>query len=600
MYLLVLYSLLGSFFISIFFGKFFSRRVIGFFTSLCVFFSFLFSIFIFYESGINHSSCEFCLFSWINIDSLTLSFNFLFDSLTSVMLLIITFISLMVHVYSVEYMKNDPHQIRFFSYLSLFTFFMCILVTSGNFIQLFVGWEGVGIVSYLLINFWYSRIDANKSSILAVFVNKIGDISLLVAFSFMFLIYKSLDLNVLFAIFSVDSVFGSKIDSSYYQLIGFLLVIAAIAKSAQLGLHIWLPEAMEGPTPVSSLIHAATMVTAGIFLLIRCSFLFHQLPEICIWIVFIGSITTFFGSTIGVYQYDIKKIIAYSTCSQLGYMFLSCGFISYNYGLYHLINHAFFKALLFLSAGTIIHCFSHEQDFRKMGGFLYVMPFSYISILIGSFSLMGFPFFSGFYSKEGILRLFLNYFPNYFNEYFVWFFLCFFFSYVSVILTLIYSLKLIFYVFFQTYNGFFFNLKIFHYQSLYMMIPLFFLIYFSVFGGFLFFDLFVGAGTDFWNDSMYIPLFDFEYHVFMKTIIGLFFESACNMYIFNFEFFQYMKDLPLFWVLYFFIVMFIFYFFFFTRYFLFNLNFSSFWVMNLFFFLIVNGFGLKNYFYYLL
>jgi NADH-ubiquinone oxidoreductase chain 5 len=323
-------------------------------------------------------------------------------------------------------MKEDPNQIRFFSYISLFTFFMIVLITSGNLIQLFIGWEGVGIVSYLLVNFWYSRIDANKSSIMAILTNKVGDISFLLAISILFIIFKSFDFSIIFSLTTSKNI---NIVENLLYYICFFFIIAGVGKSAQIGLHIWLPEAMEGPTPVSSLIHAATMVTAGIFLIIRCSFLFIVVPNVLIWLILFGSITTFLGSSIGLFQYDIKKIIAYSTCSQLGYMFLSCGLIGFDNSIFHLINHAFFKGLLFLSAGSIIHCFSHEQDFRKMGNLYLFLPISYISILIGSLSLVGFPFLSGFYSKEKIIMLFFNLYVNSFDLYFLlnWFFFFIFF-----------------------------------------------------------------------------------------------------------------------------------------------------------------------------
>lgn len=578
MYLLFVYILFVSFFFPLIFGRFLNRLIVGVFTSFCIFLSFVFCVYFFFEVGFNQSACELILFDWIHIDNLCLRFCFLYDAITSTMLVIITFISFLVHVYSIEYMKEDPHQIRFFSYISLFTFFMVILVTAGNLVQLFIGWEGVGIVSYLLINFWYSRLDANKSSIMAIFLNKIGDISLLISSSLLFVVYCSLDFSVLFGVHSFDVLLTDG-NIFWIQFVGFFLVLAAIAKSAQLGLHLWLPEAMEGPTPVSSLIHAATMVTAGIFLLVRCSFLFDQLSNVCMWIILIGSLTTFFGSSIGVFQYDIKKIIAYSTCSQLGYMFLACGLLGYQNSMFHLVNHAFFKALLFLSAGAIIHCVSHEQDYRKMGGFLFFFPFSYICVLLGSFSLMGFPFLSGFYSKEGILHLFLNFFAESLDFFFYWLFFCFFFSYISIILTLVYSAKLLFYVFFQSYNGFFFYLKNIQYESLFMIFPLFCLVYLTIFSGYFTYDVFVGNGTDFWRNSLYVPLFNVEMNSLVREMSIV---DKSFVYVLNYEFFDYMKDLPLFWVFYFLFVIVIMYSFFFSRVYLFDLIFSSFWIVNIF------------------
>jgi NADH-ubiquinone oxidoreductase chain 5 len=580
MYLLILYFLFCSFFISFFFGRFFSRKHIGFFTSFCVFLSLLVSIFTFYEVGLNGSPCTLTLFSWIHLDLLDLNFNFLFDSLTVSMLVVVTFISSLVHVYSIEYMREDPHQIRFFSYISIFTFFMVILVTAGNLIQLFIGWEGVGLCSYLLINFWYSRVDANKSSIMAMVTNKVGDLCLLVAFAVVFYIYKSFDFSVIFSYHLVNA-FYFTMDSNLVFVICFLFILGAVGKSAQLGLHVWLPEAMEGPTPVSSLIHAATMVTAGIFLLIRCSFLFDLVPSIYLIILFFGSLTTFLGSSIGLFQHDIKKIIAYSTCSQLGYMFLSCGLLGYSNSIFHLINHAFFKALLFLSAGLIIYCFSHEQDYRKMGSLIFFFPFAYVSILIGSLSLIGFPFLSGFYSKEKIVQLFFNLFYLKFDSYLLlnFFFFFYFFAFVSIIFTTLYSVKLLFFVFFVKYNGFKYNLHNIQYGSFYMLMPLFILIYFSILSGFFLQDMFVGIGTDFWQNSLFVSLVDFEYY-FVSNIADFF--NFDYYVLFNYEYHKYLRQVPLVWVLYFLTVFSFVYSFASSRLYLFNLKYSSSWLFNIY------------------
>ena len=582
MYLLILYFLFVSFFTSFFFGRFFSKKTVGYFTSTCVFLSLCISIFTFYEVGLNNSPCVITLFSWIHLDLLDLHFNFLFDSLTVSMLIVVTFISFLVHIYSIEYMREDPHQIRFFSYISVFTFFMVILVTAGNFVQLFIGWEGVGICSYLLINFWYSRIDANKSSIMAMITNKVGDICLLIAFALIYFIYKSFDFSVIFSYHIVNG-FYANLDTHLIFIICLLFVLGAVGKSAQLGLHVWLPEAMEGPTPVSSLIHAATMVTAGIFLLIRSSFIFDIVPSIYLIILFFGSLTTFLGSSIGLFQHDIKKIIAYSTCSQLGYMFLSCGLLGYTNSIFHLINHAFFKALLFLSAGLIIYCFSHEQDYRKMGSLVFFFPFAYISILIGSLSLIGFPFLSGFYSKEKIVQLFFNLFYLQFDSYMLlnWFFFFYFFSFISIIFTTLYSVKLLFFVFFVKYNGFRFNLYNIQYSSFFMLFPLFILLYFSILSGFFMQDLFVGIGTDFWNNSMFISLVDFEY--FFIDSVSDFFNFDYYV-LFNYEYYKYLRQIPLVWVLYFTIIFSFFFSISESRLYLFNLKYSSSWLFNIYVF----------------
>lgn len=580
MYLLILYFLFVPFFVSFFFGRFFTRLLIGYFNTFFIFLSFLVSCFIFYEVSICHTVVNINLFSWIHFDFLELNYNFLFDSLTASMLFVVTFISTLVHLYSIQYMEEDPNQIRFFSYISIFTFFMIILVTAGNLVQLFIGWEGVGICSYLLINFWYSRIGANKSSLMAIITNKIGDIFLLLSFGAIFYIYKSFDFSIIFSQYLINSLYDN---NNIYLLfiICFFFILGAVGKSAQLGLHIWLPEAMEGPTPVSSLIHAATMVTAGIFLLVRCSFLFDSIPSIYLFILFFGSLTTFLGSSIGLFQHDIKKIIAYSTCSQLGYMFLSCGLAGYSNSMYHLINHAFFKALLFLSAGLIIYCFSHEQDFRKMGSLIYFFPFAYISILIGSLSLIGFPFFSGFYSKEKIVQLFFNFFSLQFDSYVLlnWFFFFYFFSFISIIFTTLYSVKLIFFVFFNRFNGFRYNTTHIQFGGLYMLIPLFILIYFSIFSGFFTQELFVGIGTDFWSSSLYVSHTSIEYNNIITSL------SNTDYYVlFNYEFYKYLRQLPLIWVFYFLILFSFLFSMFSSRSYFFDLKYSSSWLFNLFVF----------------
>src|SRR6185437_8548547 len=305
------------------------------------------------------------------------------------MLAMVSIISTLVHMYSFSYMSTDPHFVRFISYLSLFTFFMFILVTASNFLQLFLGWEGVGICSYLLINFWYTRLQANKAAIKAMLMNRIGDIGFLIGTSLTFAVFKTLDFETLHggiaALEGITPSFTSLIGTvDALEIICFFLFIGVAGKSAQIGLHTWLPAAMEGPTPVSALIHAATMVTAGIFLLIRCSFLFNSSPRVQILIVILGACTAFISALTAMFLYDIKKIIAYSTCSQLGYMAVACGLSNYTVGLFHLVNHAFFKALLFLTAGAIIHSFNNEQDIRKLTGLATRMPFIHSAVLIGN------------------------------------------------------------------------------------------------------------------------------------------------------------------------------------------------------------------------
>jgi len=460
---------------------------------------------------------------WIYVDLLKVNWGFLFDSLTGVMLFVILFISCLVHLYSLEYMENDPHLNRFMSYLSLFTFFMLILVTADNFLQMFVGWEGVGLSSYLLINFWFSRIQANKAAIKAMLVNRIGDFAILFGIFLIFFVFGSLDYDVVFNICSkINKAPFINVGLSYTDFIAIFLFVGAMGKSAQFGLHTWLPDAMEGPTPVSALIHAATMVTAGVFLIVRCSFLFELSSVSLNLILIIGSLTTFFSSTVGLFQNDIKKIIAYSTCSQLGYMIFACGLSSYDVAMFHLSNHAFFKALLFLGAGAVIHGVNDEQDIRKFGGLKLLLPLSYAVILIGSLALMGFPFLSGFYSKDTILELA-------YSKYSTFGHFAYYLGTLSVFSTSFYSIRLLYLVFLSEPNGNRENIFMAHEPGYKMLLPLCLLCFFSIFIGFFTKDLFIGFGTNFWKNSIFIfpksyLLVDVEFlHIFPK-ILPLFFS----------------------------------------------------------------------------
>lgn len=383
----------------------------------------LISVIFFYEIIITESNITVKYGEWINCVLLNTNLSFFIDQISISMVMIVNIISLLVHVYSTSYMSGDPHTIRFMGYLSLFTFFMLILVTSQNYLQLFIGWEGVGLCSYLLINFWYSRIQANKAAIKAMLINRVGDACLIASIILIWINFGSLNFMVVFPI-------ADKIP----LLIPLLLLLGAVGKSAQIGLHTWLPDAMEGPTPVSALIHAATMVTAGVYLIIRSSSIFEGSSSILIITVIIGSLTALFAATVGLAQNDIKKIIAYSTCSQLGFMVFSCGLSYYSLALFHLINHAFFKALLFLAAGSVIHSLLDEQDTRKMGGNIISQPLSYSFILIGSLALAGFPFLSGYYSKDLLLELS---FQQYYIIYASWLGL------LATFITAFYSFKLI-------------------------------------------------------------------------------------------------------------------------------------------------------------
>jgi len=407
--LIILLPLFG-FFSGSLFGRYLGFGVC-FTTTSSIIIPFLLSFYLILDVISTGNVYQLDLGCWIVSDLLNIRWCFLFDSLTCVMLIVVTFISSLVHLYSTEYMEHDPHLPRFMSYLSLFTFFMLILITANNFLQMFVGWEGVGLSSYLLINFWFTRIQANKAAIKAMLVNRVGDFFILLAMFLIFFIFHSLDYEIVFSLVPLLKMsYFTVLDFQFslIDLICLFLFFGAMGKSAQLGLHTWLPDAMEGPTPVSALIHAATMVTAGVFLIARCSFIFEYSPIVLNIIMFVGSSTAFFASTTGLFQNDMKKVIAYSTCSQLGYMIMSCGVSQYSIAIFHLVNHAFFKALLFLGAGIIIHALNGEQDIRRMGGLYKLLPLTYITMLIASFALSGFPFLAGFYSKEAILGSLYN------------------------------------------------------------------------------------------------------------------------------------------------------------------------------------------------
>jgi proton-translocating NADH-quinone oxidoreductase chain L len=359
------------------------------------------------------------------------------------MLVMVTIVSGSVHFYSIGYMRDDVSISRFISYLSLFTFFMFILVTGDNFVQLFLGWEGIGLCSYLLISFWNSRVQANKSALKALILNRIGDFGFLCGLVLIFYFFRSVDFTIVFTLapfFSDIYFIFLGFEFSFLDTVCFFLFLGSMGKSAQIGLHTWLPDAMEGPTPVSALIHAATLVTAGVFLIIRCSPLFELAPCTLFFILLIGGLTAFFAATVAITQDDIKKVIAYSTCSQLGYMVFICGLSSYNIAIFHLINHAFFKALLFLGAGSVIHAMSGEQDMRKYGQLVKLTPYTYNMLFVGCLALVGFPFLSGFYSKDLILEMaFSNYSIN--GIFIHWL------GSVSAGLTAFYSFRVLYYTF---------------------------------------------------------------------------------------------------------------------------------------------------------
>jgi len=476
-------------------GRFLGTKGTLILANSMMFISFILSCFCFYETSLSSSLVHIKLGTWLDSETLYLEWGFLFDSITTTMLVVVTFVSLLVHIFSISYMNNDPHIIRFFFFLTLFTLFMVILITADNFVQMFFGWEGVGLASYLLINFWYTRFQANKSAIKAICLNRIGDFALIIALAAIFYKFNSFDYLVVFPLIDFyleDTIQFSFFKFHYLSFIMFFIFIGAVAKSAQLGLHVWLPDAMEGPTPVSALIHAATMVTAGVFVLIRCAPLLECTPYIKNIITVVGSLTAFFAASVGLVQNDIKRIIAFSTCSQLGYMVFACGVSAYSIGFFHMINHAFFKALLFLSAGAVIHSINDEQDIRRMGGLLKPLNFVYVMFVIGSLALTGFPFLTGFYSKDQILEYA---YTSYTNLSFFGYWL----GLVTATFTAFYSMRLLIFVFFFPSSSPRKTMEGIHDLSIFVYIPLFLLALGSLFFGYLFKDLVTGYGSSFWD-----------------------------------------------------------------------------------------------------
>jgi NADH-ubiquinone oxidoreductase chain 5 len=491
MYLaLIIFPLLGSI-SSGFFGRKIGVKGSHLLTCIFILITTIFSVISFFEVGFNNIAVGVKLFRWIDSESFNILWGFNFDSLTVSMLIPVLIISLLVHIYSIGYMSHDPHNQRFFSYLSLFTFMMIVLVTANNILIMFIGWEGVGVCSYLLVSFWFTRIAANQSSISAFLTNRVGDSFLTVGMFIIILSIGNLDYGTVFSI-------APYINESIITLIGICLLIGAMAKSSQIGLHVWLPMAMEGPTPVSALIHAATMVTAGVYLLMRASPLIEYSSTVLILCLWIGAMTSVFSSLVGLFQQDIKKVIAYSTMSQLGMMVIAVGLSSYNVALFHLINHAFYKGLLFLAAGSVIHAVGDNQDFRKYGGLRLFLPLTYSVMVIASLSLVAFPFMTGFYSKDFVLESAYGQF--YFSSISVYII-----AVVAAIFTTLYSVKVLYLTFLTNPNGSIKSYKIAHESDVYMSLPLIILALFSVFFGFLTKDIFIGLGTGFFIDnSLYI------------------------------------------------------------------------------------------------
>ena len=404
--LIVFLPLLGAV-IAGFFGRMIGNRGASWLTAGFVLFAAALSWVSLFQAGFGHTTAKVQVLEWVSSGALEVNWAFRIDTLTAVMLVVVNTVSGLVHVYSIGYMSHDPHQPRFFSYLSLFTFAMLMLVTSDNFLQMFFGWEGVGLASYLLIGFWYQKPSANAAAIKAFVVNRVGDFGLALGIFALFTVFGSIEMDTVFEQAAGQA--GRTFTFLNWEVdvltaICLLLFMGAMGKSAQFLLHTWLPDAMEGPTPVSALIHAATMVTAGVFLVARCSPLFELAPAASVAVTVIGATTAFFAATVGVAQNDIKRVIAYSTCSQLGYMFAALGVGAYGVAIFHLFTHAFFKALLFLGSGSVIHAMSDEQDMRRMGGLFPHIKLTWAMMLIGTLALTGFPGTAGFFSKDAVIE----------------------------------------------------------------------------------------------------------------------------------------------------------------------------------------------------
>ena len=476
--------------------KYFSEII----TSLLVSISAFLSAYLFWNGIQNNTYGNYKIFEWISSGNFIANWSINIDPLSSIMLVVVTFVSALVHIYSIGYMSHDPHKPRFMSYLSLFTFSMLVLVVSDNFLQLFFGWEGVGLCSYLLIGFWYKKESANNAAIKAFIVNRVGDFGLAIGIFLIFFYFGTINFNEVFDLapqFLEKNLVFFGFKSSLITLICLFLFIGAMGKSAQFLLHTWLPDAMEGPTPVSALIHAATMVTAGVFLVVRCSPLFEYSQTALNLVTIVGMITAIFAASVALVQNDIKKIVAYSTCSQLGYMFFATGVGAYHVAMFHLFTHAFFKALLFLGSGSVIHAFKDEQDIRNMGGVGKKLPYTYIFMLVGTLALTGFPFLSGFYSKDAIIEF--AYLKNSsLGNYAV------FVGIFTAFLTSIYSWRL----FFKTFHGSYNNKKVSidetHESPIIMLAPLFLLSIGAIFAGYYFKETFIGhQSNDFWQTSIF-------------------------------------------------------------------------------------------------
>ena len=500
-------------------GKKFNFKIYQIITTSLLFLCAFFSWIIFIQYLGNKDTEIIHLLNWIRSGNFIVDWSIRLDTLTSVMFIVVTTVSACVHLYSIGYMEEDPSKVRFMGYLSLFTFFMLMLVSSNNLLQMFFGWEGVGLASYLLIGFWHHKDSANSAAIKAFIVNRVGDFGYAIGIAGIFFIFGSISFDTIFEqvdLYKNHNIVFLSITFNTIDLLCFLLFIGAMGKSAQLGLHTWLPGAMEGPTPVSALIHAATMVTAGVFLVARMSPLFEFANFTNIFITFIGASTAIFAASIALTQNDIKRVIAYSTCSQLGYMFFAAGVGAYNASIFHLTTHAFFKALLFLSAGSVIHAMHHEQDMRKMGGLFKKIPFTGIMMWIGSLAIIGFPYFSGYYSKESILENTFYSSGNLSNFAYI-------IGIITALLTAFYSWRLLFLTFHGQNRS---EIKTFQHahESPYVMtIPLFILAIGSVFSGIFLSEYFIGYyKKEFWDGALVLTNTSHKYLPLTQSLISKF------------------------------------------------------------------------------
>ncbi len=500
MYSAIVFLPLLGFLIAGVFGRWLGPRGAQIVTSSLLVVSALLSVVALVSVGLGGETDRVQVMTWIDSGDFEADWRLRIDTLTAVMLVVVTSVSALVHIYSIGYMSHDPHQPRFFAYLSLFTFAMLMLVTADNFIQLFFGWEGVGLASYLLIGFWYRKPSANAAAIKAFVVNRVGDFGLILGIATLFFNIGSVDYDTVFKAIP-------EIADKTFPFLGYdvpvvttaclLLFMGAMGKSAQFLLHTWLPDAMEGPTPVSALIHAATMVTAGVFLVARLSPIFEFSQTALTFVTVIGATTAFFAATVGLVQNDIKRVIAYSTCSQLGYMFVALGVGAYEVAMFHLFTHAFFKALLFLGSGSVIHAMSDEQDMRKMGGLFKLIPVTWIMMVIGTLALTGFPFTAGYYSKDAVIEAaYAGH--NAAHMY------AFTLTVAAALLTSFYSWRLIFMTFHGQSRASNETLSHVHESPLVMLVPLVMLAVGALGAGAVFAPLFIGHAYEaFWLEAIY-------------------------------------------------------------------------------------------------